>query len=297
MFQKPKSAILTFLLLSFFALSSLVWAQNKTTSTDKQEKPKKQKKAEKQKKPEKEKKPRKQPKFNIKDLTAEQLAETVILVYGRREGLAAIRKTELERGEMLRFAPDGITVSEKSSYERRVLRGENQEKDRIRLDQKLTAAQYALIYNENKVFGIINDTTFVPRQEAERSFQATIFHGLDALLRYKENGSTLKIAGKDKQMGVEFYQLDVTDKENRTTRFNISSKLFRVQSLEYNLAPTTDGTPLKYMRKFYDYRNAQGTFVAWRTVLLSDGKPIEEINISTVTYGGKIEDSQFQSGE
>lgn len=287
MFQKFKLALFTLALGGFFAVFTLIAAQENAAKSDNTD----------QSKPEKQKKSDKQQKFNPKDLTAEQLAETVILVYGRREGLAAIRKTELERGEIMRFAPDGITVAERSSYERRVSRGETQEKDRIRLDQKLTAAQYALIYDANKVFGIINSTVFVPREEADRSFQAAIFHNLDALLRYKENGSTLKIVGKDKQMGVEFYQLDVTDKQNRTTRFNISTKLFRVQSIEYDFAPTAAATPLKYVRKFYDYRNAQGTFVAWRTVLLTEGKPIEEINISTVTYGGKLDDAQFQAGE
>ncbi|MEP6923081.1 MAG: hypothetical protein ABI954_01340 [Pyrinomonadaceae bacterium] len=282
MFQKLKFAALTFLLLGCFPVLVPICAQTKSATSNKKEK---------------QKKPDKQTKLNLKDLTAEQLAETVILVYGRREGLAAIRKTEVERGDMRLFAPDGSTVAEKSSYERRILRGDNQQKDRIRLDQKLSAAQYALVYDANKIFGIINDTIFVPREEAERGFQASIFHSIDALLRYKENGSTLKMAGKDKQMGVEFFQLDVTDKENGTTRFNISTKLFRVQSLEYNFSPTAAGTPVKYVRKFYDYRNAQGTFVAWRTVLMTEGKPVEETNIGTVTYGAKIEDAEFQGGE
>ena len=288
MFQKSKLAAF---IIVFFGLSAVflpVFAQEKQPAADSST-PKIKK--------EKPKKPEKQPKFDASNLTAEQLAEAVILVYGRRENLATIRKTELENGEMQRFAPDGTTVSEKSSYERRIVRGENQEKDRIRFDQKLSAAQYALVYDQNKVFGIFNNTTFVPREEADRAFQAAIFHGMDALLRYKENGSTLKLAGKDKQMGVEFFQLDVTDKENRTTRFNISTRLYRVQSLEYSFSPTAAGIPVKYLRKFYDYRNAQGTFVAWRTVLFAEGKAVEETNVSTIRYGTKIEDADFQSGE
>lgn len=276
MFQKSKFA---FFILTLFALSAaFAFAQE---NKDKQEKPKKQEKID----------------YKGGNLTAEQVAEAVILVYGQREGLKAVRKTELERGELSRFAPDGASVVEKSTYERRIIRGESLEKDRVRLDQKLSAAQYALIYDSNKIFGIINETVFVPREEAANAFQASIFHGLDTLLRYKENGSTLKLAGKDKQMGVEFYQLDVTDKQNRTTRFNISTKLFRVQSLEYNFSPTAGATPVKAVRKFYDYRNAQGTFVPWRSVLLMDGKPVEETNIATVTYGMKINESDFSSGE
>ncbi len=295
MFQKSKFAAFIIVFFGIFSVFAPVFAQEKPAANS--SKPETKPEAKKEVKKEKPKKPEKQPKFDASNLTAEQLAEAVILVYGRRESLATIRKTELENGEMLRFAPDGTTVSEKSSYERRIVRGENQEKDRVRLDQKLSAAQYALVYDQNKVFGIFNNTTFVPREEADRGFQASIFHNIDALLRYKENGSTLKLAGKDKQMGVEFFQLDVTDKENRTTRFNISTKLYRVQSLEYDFSPTSAGVPVKYVRKFYDYRNAQGTFVAWRTVLSTDGKPVEETNVSTIRYGTKIEDADFQSGE
>ncbi len=244
------------------------------------------------------KKKSKPEKFDIKNLTADQLAEVALVAYGGPYGratLQTVRKTELERGELLRFAPDGTTVSSRATYERRTARGENVEKDKIRIDQKLTEAQYALVYDSAKTFGIINSSVFVPRDEADRGFQATIFHGLDALLRYKENGSTLKLAGKDKQMGVEYYQLDVTDKQNRTTRFNISTKFYRVLSLEYSMPQTANAAPTKFVRKFYDYRSAQGTTVPWRSVLYADGKLVEESNISTVTYGMKIEDAQFQA--
>lgn len=244
------------------------------------------------------KKPAKQEKFDPKNPTAEQIAEVVIVAYGGPYGratLSTIRKTEIERGELLRFAPDGSTVAAKSTYERRIVRGENMEQDRVRIDQKLTEAQYALIYDKSKTFGVINNAVFVPREEADRNFQASIFHSLDALLRYKENGSTVKLAGKEKNMGVEFYQLDVTDKQNRVTRFNISNKLYRVLSLEYAIALTDNGASTKFVRKFYDYRNAQGTSVPWRTVLYANGKAVEEANVSTVTFGMKIEETQFQA--
>jgi hypothetical protein len=227
------------------------------------------------------------------NLNAEQVAEIAIIAYGGRPILTQIRKTELETGRTTRFLADGKT--EESSYERRVMRGESLEKDRVRVNQRLPQAEYALIYDAAKTFGIINNTTFTPREEADRSFQAQIFHGLDVLLRYKENGSTLKLAGKEKSMGVEYYALDVIDKQNRTTRFNISAKLFRVQSLEYTESLTAGGAPVKFVRKFSDYRPAQGTLVAYLTRLSADGKQIEENNVLTVTYGMRIEETQFQA--
>ena len=54
---------------------------------------------------------------------------------------------------------------------------------------------------------------------------------------------------------------------------------------------------MKYTRKFYDYRVAQGTLVPYRTVLLQDGKQTKETRVLTVTFGLKMEDSLFQNPE
>ncbi|MBC7797319.1 MAG: hypothetical protein H7Z37_10640 [Pyrinomonadaceae bacterium] len=233
-------------------------------------------------------------KLDKNNLTAEQVVETVIFYSGGRAALGQIRKTEVETGRITRFAQNGGT--DDSTYERFLIRGETVEKDRVRVNQKLSATEYSLIYSANKVFGIINDSTFEPRDEATDSFQATIHQGLDALLRYKENGSTLALIGKEKQMGVELYTVDITDKLNHTTRFNISAKLFRVNSLEYTIKPKAEGAkPVKYVRRFYDYRLAQNLLVPFRSTLNADGKEIEELNLSTMTYGAKIPETQFQA--
>lgn len=292
-FQKKLFVFIVLILSAFnVTLTLSVNAQENTAAaTDKQTK----ENSNKENQEKKTNKPAKPEKYDFNNLTAEQLAEVVIANYGGRVRLATIRKTEIERGRVTRFVENA--PPQDSSYEKHLVRGENQEKDRVRLNQKLTEAQYALVYDASKTFGIINDAVFVPREEANNNFQAAIFHGLDALLRYKENGSNLKLLDKDTQMGVDLHHLEVTDKQNRTTRFNISRKFYRVISLEYSLALTANGVPTKFIRKFYDYRLAQGTLVPYRTVLYADGKPIEETNLSTITYGTKIEDAEFQSGE
>lgn len=241
-------------------------------------------------------KPEKQ---DSKNLTAEQLAESVILVYGGFDGsaagrqrLAQIRKTEVETGQTTRFQAAG--APEVATYQKRIIRGEAQDKDRIRMDVRLPQAEYALIFDNTKTFGIINETAFTPRIEADRAFQANIYHGLDALLRYKENGSTLKLVGKDKNMNVEYYILEVTDKQNRTTRFNISAKLYRIQSLEYSMALADGAQPTKFLRKFHEFKGAQGTLVPYRSVLYADGKQVEETTVYTITFGIKVDDGQFQ---
>ena len=225
------------------------------------------------------------------NLTAEQAAESAILIYGfpgGRETLNQIRKTTIERGKISTVSADGQT--DQANYQRWILRGGNLDKEKIRFDQELPNAKYALVYDGAKLFGVYNDSVFAPREDAAKSFQHQVWHGLEALLRYKENESKLELAGREKISAVDYYKLDVTDKQNRKTRFYISAKSFRVMMLEY----AEDGT--NYRRRFYDYNYAQGTLVPYRTILWANDKQIEETETLTITFGQKVGEDMFQGG-
>jgi hypothetical protein len=230
-----------------------------------------------------------------KGYTAEQIVESVILVYGSRPGLEQIRKQGIERGRVTRNMPEGAT--EESNYERRFVRGENLDKDKIRLDQRLPTMEYSLVYGGGKIWGLINGTAFTPREDAAASFLSQHRHSLDSLLRYKESGYTISSAGQEKQKGLELFMIDVEDKEKRKTRFYVSTKSLRVLWLEYEEAPTRGATPVKYTKRFMDYRIVQQTLVPYRIVLLEDGRQSQETRLLTVTYGVKVDDSIFKNPE
>jgi hypothetical protein len=222
------------------------------------------------------------------NITGEQVAESVILVYGGfrgRETLNQIRKTTIERGKIIQNNTDGSTNN--ASYEKRIIRGESLDKDKIRLDQKYNNAEFAIVYDGTKIFGISGETIFTPQKEAVTAFQNQNWRGIEALLRYKENACKVNLFGREKVLGVEYYVLDLTDKEERNTRFYVSTKLVRIAAIEY-----TENT-IKYVRKFYNFNYAQGTLVPSRTILLANGKQVEETTISTVTYGQKLADTYF----
>jgi hypothetical protein len=224
-----------------------------------------------------------------KNATAEQVAESVVFVYGSlggRDYLKQIRKTTIERGKISVVNAEGR--AEQANYQRLILRGDSLDKERIRFEQEFPSARYSLIYNNDKVFGIFNEAIFSPNADASKAFQNQIWHGLEALLRYKENGSIVALADREKIMGVDFHLLDVTDKQNRKTRFYISQKTYRVMMLEY----TEDNT--KYRRKFYDYNYAQSTLVPFRSVLWANDKQIEETTIQTISFGQKVEEDAFK---
>jgi hypothetical protein len=233
-----------------------------------------------------------------KEFTAEQIAETAIAVAGSGAGralLSQIRKNGLERGRETHTAADGR--SEEIRYELRFIHGDKTEKDKVRLDSKTAQAEFTLVYGDGKLFGIINGATFTPRADAAADFIAQQAHSIDALLRYKENESKVSSAGKDKQQGIDLYVIDLVDKANRKTRYFISQKTFRVLSLEYEETPPGATTAIKYSKRFYDYRLAQGVQLPFRTVLYEDGKQTVETHVLTVQYGVKMEDALFQGPE
>jgi hypothetical protein len=239
--------------------------------------------------------PTPQQRYDPKNPTAEQVAETVVFAFGVRERIAQVRRTGLERGRITRTGSDGRT--EEITYERSFKRGETLEKDKVRLDLRRPSAEYSLVSNEGNIFGVVRGTPFTPREEEVNTFLSDRRHSLDALLRYKEDGSTVSLVGKETHKGIETWVLDLEDKQKNRTRFYISAKSYRVLWLEYDAAPPTGGAPVKFRRNFHDYRVVQGTAVPYRTVLLMGDRQLEETNILTVTYGLRMEDAAFQRPE
>jgi hypothetical protein len=230
-----------------------------------------------------------------KTFTAEQIVESVILVYGTRPALEHIRRNGIERGRITRVGAQGSP--EEANYERRFVKGESLEKDKIRLDQKLSSMEYSLVYGDGKVFGIINGAAFIPRQDAASSFISQHHHSIDSLLRYKECASTITLVGKEQQKGLELYVVDLVDKEKRKTRYYISTRSLRILWLEYEDTPAAGGAPVKYTRRFLDYRVVQQTLVPYHSVLLEDGRQTQESHINTITFGAKLDESIFNRPE
>ena len=105
------------------------------------------------------------------------------------------------------------------------------------------------------------------------------------------------MVGKEQQKGLDLYVLNLVDKEKQSTRYYISAKTYRILWLEYEEPPAAGGAPVKFVRKFLDYRWAQSTLVPYRSVLAENGRDSVETRIMTVTFGVKIDDSVFKNPE
>ena len=226
--------------------------------------------------------------------TGEQIVESVILMYGTRPALDHIRRNGIERGKITRYTAEGN--AEEANYERRFIRGADLNKDKVRLDQKMSTMEYSLIFGEGKLFGLINGAAFTPRQDAMTSFISQHHHSIDSLLRYKECGSTLTVVGKEQQKGLDLFVVDLTDKDQRKTRYFISSRTLRVLWLEYEEG-VPGGPAVKYTKKFLDYRPVQQTWVPYHTILYENGREAQEVRVSNITYGIKVSDAIFKAPE
>ena len=78
--------------------------------------------------------------------------EAAIFVYGTRPVLEQVRRNGVERGRICKPSCE-VGKVEEASYERRFVRGENMEKDKIRLDQKMPTLEYSLIYGGGRIVG------------------------------------------------------------------------------------------------------------------------------------------------
>lgn len=225
-----------------------------------------------------------------KPVTAEQVAETVVFIYSLGSGRARldqIRKTTIESGFTKHTGTDGRV--QQGNYETSIIRGTDLASEKIRMDRNFADARYSLIWADGKTTGVYNTTFFTPDDTVVRGFEDGITRGLEGLLRYKENGSTVELAGREKDLGVEFFMLDVTDKAGRKTRYYISVKSFQVKMLTYE----HDG--VKYKRKFYDYNYVQGTLVPSHSVLYADGKVIEDTQIKSISFGQQVNPELFRT--
>lgn len=222
-----------------------------------------------------------------KAATAEQVAETSIFFYGGRAILSQIRKTTQERGTSVMTNAEG--KPERANYQRFVIRADTLGKEKIRLDLEFPTAKYSLVHENEKIYGIYNNTVFAPREDVLKAFENQIVHSIEALQRYKEDESKIELAEREKLMGVDYHVLDLTDKHDRKTRYYISAKYFRVMMLTY------EEGGVKYRRKFYDHNYAQGTLVPSRTVLWAGDKIVEETEIGTITFGQKVDEGLFNA--
>lgn len=241
---------------------------------------------------------------------AEASVELAILAYGGRKPLETARAAIQEEGT-IRLATDQGDLT--GPYKLRSLRKEKSWLDLLRVDLELTpsdavsrgssapAIKYIIGFNGATVWSAQNNQYVNPRPDAEVAFRAQLSHEYGALLRYKEDASKLEYVGHETVVGVETTALDLTTANGEKTRYWISTGsskkpgTYRILHAEYELKLGEGKPPNKYRIAYYytPFRVVQNTLVPSRRVMTQNGKFVQEITLTTITYSAKLDPEIF----
>jgi hypothetical protein len=241
----------------------------------------------------------------IKLSPVETIVEVAIIAYGGRPNIEAARKSTHEVGT-IRLATDQGDIN--GAYSLRTMRREKSWLDLLRVDLDLAtpesaqqqgaapAVKYTVAYNGASVWSAQNGQYVTPRPDAEAAFRAQLIHDYTTLLRYKEDGSKIELIGPETVVGIDTHVIDLTLPSGEKTRYWISKEFYRVLHLEYELKVGEAQEPTKYRISYFyiPFRVVQNTLVPMRRVMYQNGKFVQEVKLTNVTYSAKIEPEVFQ---
>ena len=242
----------------------------------------------------------------VKLTQAEGIVELALIAYGGRKQLDTVRGAIQEAGT-IRLATDQGDLT--GNYLLRSIRKEKSWQDLLRVDLELStpdAAQtqnaapikYVIGFNGASVWSAQNGQYVNPRSGADVAFRAQLTHEYVALLRYKEDGSKLDYIGPETVVGVDTNVLDLTTPDGDKTRYWLSSKTYRILHCEYELQLAEGQPPTKYRIDYYYTPNSsavvQNTLVPVRREMKQDGKFVQEIKLTSITYSAKLDPEVFQ---
>ena len=237
---------------------------------------------------------------------AEAIVELALLGYGSRKQLELARAATQEGGT-IRLATDTGDLS--GTYLLRSIRKEKSSQDLLRVDLELAPPdtaqgpsappiKYVIGFNGASVWSAQNGQYVNPRAGADVAFRAQLTHEYMALLRYKEDGSKLDFVGPETVVGVTTNVIDLTTADGEKTRYWLSTKTYRVLHCEYELKLAEGQPPTKYRIDYYytPFSGAviQNTLVPVRREMKQDGKFVQEIKLTNITYSAKIDPEVFQ---
>ena len=235
----------------------------------------------------------------------EAVVELSILAYGGRKALETSRASISEQGT-IRLATDQGDVT--GTVNLRSMRKEKSWLDLLRTDLELAtpeaarkqgapaSVRYVIAFNGATVWSAQNDQYANARPEAEAAFRALLSHEYTTLLRYKEDGSKIELKEAETKTGIATNVVEMTTPEGQKTKYWISTKTYRILHAEYELKLGAEAAPTKYLVSYYytPLRVVQNTLVPVRKVMSQDGKFVQEITLTNISYAAKLDPEIFQ---
>jgi hypothetical protein len=238
----------------------------------------------------------------VKMSQPEILAETVIFAYGGRPALQAARASISEQGA-IRVATEQGDVS--GTFTLRRIQKEKSWQDLFRTDLEIETPEstqragsppkikFTMTFNGASVWGAQNEQYISPAADSELAFRSQLVHDYTTLLRYKEDGSKIELIGPETVVGIDTQVLDVAQPGGEKTRFWVSAKTYRILHLEYQMKLPNGSNPTIRVSYYPPYKVVQNTLVPLRRVMEQDGKFVQEITMSQISYSAKLDPDIF----
>src|SRR5258708_402602 len=156
-----------------------------------------------------------------KTLSAENVAETAVYLYGTREALNSVRVNGIEKANVILPTNNGDRTGQLTT---RFVRKDKSSLDFRRIDLTLQDSDsLSLGFNGVKIWATLNGLPIEPRPEQSKTFQASLIHSYTALLRYREDGSKIELKTQQSVKGLDCHVLLMTHEDGSQTTFYIST--------------------------------------------------------------------------
>lgn len=219
----------------------------------------------------------------------EDIVERSIIFYGTRAALYGVQRNGTLHALIKFFTPDGVREGKSVT---KFIRKEKLAEDLLMIDLELPGTRYVIGFDGQETWTIQDGEIQKPTQEAVEAFRSAHEHSYEALLRYKENGSTLEYVGTNKLGTLEMYIIDLISPSGARTRYEISSRTGRIIYANYE---DTKSTPVKYRLYFKDFKPVQNTLVPHEIQVFQDGKLIEERKLIESVFNVQLEEKAFKA--
>jgi hypothetical protein len=229
----------------------------------------------------------------------ETVAEVVIYAYGSRPVIDYVFTNARFEG-IIKIAVDDNQPPIEGKILEYILRRETSDRNCVRIEVELPSPQGG--EPQQLVFGFNGYTNWAARNrqsimltpEAQATFLASLKHDHFALLRYKEDGTTVTRVPGERIMGIDTIGLELTHRDGSKTKYFISSQTYHILHLEYEVQVSPEDKPLRFRESFYDFRPVQNILVPMRKELYENGKFKQRIEFRDVRFRlAKLDEDLF----
>jgi len=222
--------------------------------------------------------------------SAEAVAEAAIITYGGRNALALVKVNGIEKANVLLPTTGGDKEGQLTT---RFVRKEKSAQDFKRIDLTIPDGDsLSLGFNGVKIWATLSNLAIEPRPEAAKTFQASMIHNYEALLRYREDGSKLELQPNQTLKGLECYVVLMTHDDGSHTTFYVSIKTLHILHVEYETQLSGD-KPSKFRISYYEFRTVQNVLVPFRTEIYENDHLSQKISTMSVNFNVVMDDDVF----